>query len=240
MRAWTFAFSSDRKKDEIYELSQFKIIGKGFFEKMKINEMEIQYVSFENSLYFNDSNINLLKIHNIHINRDFHFRGLTVNCSDQETACFLKDQAIRQNDKILAIEIKAQEITQYRKWLLNNNKWHKRLRSSDWWMLELNTLSNKNGIDWGRGVVFTIGIWMFCFSLYIIVRDGWGDTFIFSDKEYLKESIEYLWLLNGIEDLSKLDWSKISICALFPYFAGKILIAYGIYQTISAFRKHNH
>lgn len=233
-------FMENIKSDGKYKLAQFEINGKGFFEKMKIHEMDIQYVSFDNSLYFNASNIELLKIHNIHINRDFHFRGLTVNCSNQETACFLKDQALRQNDKILVIEMRAQEMEQYKKRLLSENTRCKLLLKTDWWMLMLNTWSNDNGTNWIKGILFTLGAWILFFSWYIISRDGWGDTFIFCDDLYLKEAIKYLWLFNGIEDIRDDYWRKITFLTLLPYFLGKILIAYGIYQTISAFRKYNH
>lgn len=233
------SFSTDRTiNDNISEFIQFQINGKGFFEEMEVHEMEIQYVAFEYSLYLNNSKIDLLKIHNIHIQKDFHFRGLKVHCKDQETACFLKNQALIQNDKILALEMRAQEMELYKK-SLENKKWPcDLLTNTDWWILKLNSISNSNGTSWWKGVKFTLAIWIVFFTLYIIARDGWGDTFIFTNDDYLKEFVRFFWLPNSMDDINNAE-QKITFSTIIFYLLGKIFITYGIYQTISAFRKHN-
>ena len=60
------------------------------------------------------------------------------------------------------------------------------------------------------------------------------------DKDFWPDAFEFLWLPQGIKKLSdstaNLSWFTIPIVAFF--IIGKILIAYGVFQTVSAFRKH--
>ncbi len=58
--------------------------------------------------------------------------------------------------------------------------------------------------------------------------------------------IKYIWLFNGIDDLIQflklpshtLSDSLIRLLGSICYIIGKVLVAYGIFQTISAFRKY--
>ena len=69
-----------------------------------------------------------------------------------------------------------------------------------------------------------------------MAKDGIGSTFIWLDPIYLKQAISYFWLFNGMEGLDEL--SSTSWLEIIPFLLGKIFIGYGIYQTISAFRKY--
>ncbi|MEI8075982.1 MAG: pentapeptide repeat-containing protein [Bacteroidota bacterium] len=102
-------------------------------------------------------------------------------------------------------------------------------------LLKLNTLSNNNGLSWFRGILFTLGVWFIFFNWFAMIKYGIGDTFIWTDEYYLKKAIDFLWLFSGIKGLSKdsATWAEI-----IPFIFGKIFIGYGIYQTISAFRKY--
>lgn len=128
-----------------------------------------------------------------------------------------------------------------------NNKWNGNIisyfffsfSSGDLLSLWLNKYSNNFGISWKRGVCFTITVWVIFFSIFVMLRDGWGCHFIWADSNYLNEAVSYLWLPSGLDKLVLSDsscfisnWFRILI-----FILGKILIGYGIYQTISAFRK---
>ena len=105
-------------------------------------------------------------------------------------------------------------------------------------ILYLNKWSNSHGNNFLKGILFTLAMWFVFFSWFIITRDGIGKNFIWTDGQYLKEAVNYLWIFNGIEEIVKnnsVTWKNI-----IPYFLGKILITYGIYQTIAAFRKYNN
>ncbi len=74
----------------------------------------------------------------------------------------------------------------------------------------------------------------FFICLLIMLRDGIGKTFIWSDENYRKEAINFLWQFSSLDILdNSYSWATILI-----FIISKILIIYGIYQTIAAFRKY--
>ncbi|WP_461642850.1 pentapeptide repeat-containing protein [Labilibaculum euxinus] len=106
-------------------------------------------------------------------------------------------------------------------------------------VLLLNTISNKNGLSWFRGLTFTLVAWILFYGLFIMSRDGIGDVFFLSIETNREGFINYLWLPSGLKDLfndsKTTSWLSSSI-----FILGKIAIAYGIYQTITAFRKYKN
>ncbi|MBP1630981.1 MAG: hypothetical protein H6Q15_1874 [Bacteroidetes bacterium] len=105
-------------------------------------------------------------------------------------------------------------------------------------LLLLNTCSNNNGTSWIKGVIFTIISCFVFFSIYIMAKDGMGNVFIWTDEKYIGDALSYFWLFGGLDILKNSNKDiLISWYALIPYILGKIFIGYGIYQTISAFRK---
>lgn len=212
-------------------------------------------IAFENievqNIDFNDSNIELLEMKNVIIEDTFISNNLelgtfnaqavvilksyffasnfTVHNLNRETCQFIVTEAKRRNNNILAMEYKAKEMELYRKEVRH---WK---TASTFVLLSLNKCSNKYGKSWVRGLIFVGKSWILFFSLFVIFRDGWGDTFIWTDSAYLKEAVNYLWLLDSLNEISNceaMNWWMIAV-----FILGKVLIAYGIYQTISAFRR---
>ncbi|WP_452600799.1 hypothetical protein [Pontimicrobium sp. MEBiC06410] len=104
--------------------------------------------------------------------------------------------------------------------------------SSDTFLLFLNWISNNNGRSWFRGVLFTFSIGFIFFNFYLYVLG-----LSFNYNEHLKEFIIFFTSfpklqldkyaeLNGIWQASLIIWLS------------RIFISYGIYQTVSAFRKY--
>ena len=106
-------------------------------------------------------------------------------------------------------------------------------------VLILNTISNKNGLSWIRGVLFTLTVWVLFYGLFIMSRDGIGDVFFLSIEANREGFIDYLWLPSGLNNLL-IDNIVISWFTSVIFVLGKIAIAYGIYQTITAFRKYKN
>ncbi len=145
----------------------------------------------------------------------------------------LKYCAEDNKDRIQALIFKSYELDAYRHTLKFDYK-----NAFDYIMLWLNKYSNNNGLSWVRGVIFTV---ISCIVFYFIFYICHSDDFSF--KYFFWENlIKYLWLPNGIDDLISFLKSKpnffIGFIGLISYILGKILIAYGIFQTISAFRKY--
>lgn len=171
-----------------------------------------------------------LKLRVLHFEKGFiGISNLDVKEIDRETAKLIKREAYRANDNILGMEYKVCEMNEYRKEMRH---WK---TAGTFFVLWLNKWSNWYGKYWWLGVIFTVICWIVFFSLFIIFRDGWGDTFIWRDPEYIKEAVSYLWLLNGISELSACD--RMNWYMAFFFVLGKVFVGYGIYQTISAFRR---
>lgn len=162
---------------------------------------------------------------------------------DRKTARLLKDSAFKSGNTIDGLHYKAKEMALYQKELFASFKWTK-IRSflNELILLTLNRFSNKHGLSWSRGLIFTIAVWVLFYGVFIMSRDGIGDVFFLSIEENREGFIKYLWLPSGINDLfpDKPNAKKIGDLAIAIFIAGKIAIAYGIYQTITAFRKYKN
>jgi hypothetical protein len=201
-----------------------------YFDRAIINNIQFEDLFITNPISFNDTKINNITINNVNcINTSLALNGTKIrNIKNEGTARFLKLEATKSSNAFLALEFKSKEMEMR----YNNLEWATNF--SEKIVLFLNKISNNHGIDWIRGICFTIITWVAFFSLLIMCRDGIGSNFIWQDANLLRESVQYLWLFNGLDGLSaKCNFSEIII-----YILGKILISYGIFQSVSAFRKY--
>lgn len=166
------------------------------------------------------------------------------NLSSRKTARLLKDSAYKSNNSIDAVYYKSQEMKFYWK-ELSTQVFNKKVLYSiqDLILLSFNTISNYYGRYWILGVIFTISISFIFYSLYSfsIGNLEWTMDFkscILFKETYWKEVLNFFWLpnLDGFKELSN---SKTTIGSYIWFISGKILIGYGIYQTIVAFRKYS-
>ena len=99
-------------------------------------------------------------------------------------------------------------------------------------LLTLNWLSNNNGQSWFRGILFTLSTTLIFFYLYIIVLNvTYDNTSFFQDYILFLTSFPKL-QLDKFSELN--NFWKVSIVI----WLSRIFISYGIYQTVSAFRKY--
>jgi hypothetical protein len=156
--------------------------------------------------------------------------------------CVLKNQALQRNDKIIALNYRKNEMNSFKNELkLTKGNYEEKI------VLWLNNFSNSHGLSWFKGVCFTILAWVLFFTIYEWSVNNFYFSFKFNallllHQEYWTEAISFLWLPQGLGRLTdnlNLNRSWLSsISMVFTFILGKIAIAYGIYQTISAFRKH--
>lgn len=160
---------------------------------------------------------------------------------DFDTAKMLRHAAQTLNNNIEVTALKAIEHKLY----LKENKFKFSLSSiADYTLLYLNKLSTQFGTNWISGVLFcilvsqisigvinlTLGEYYFCLNI--------GDWAIFTN-DFWRKSFEFLWLPNLQNFNELIANSKCSALTVACYIAGKSLIAYGIFQTVSAFRKYS-
>lgn len=201
-----------------------------FLDGAEINKLIIHNVIFEHYVSLNDANIRHVEINNsIFAKYYLSLSGAKIHeVKDEYTARTLKNEAIKATNTPMAIQMKAKELDFY----YCSLEWRKNLfEKCPLWLMKY---SNKYGEDWFRALVFILCCWVAFFSLFVISRDGLGATFIWSDISYLKEAINFLWLLNSSKDIESIR----TIWQVVFFLLGKISIAYGIYQLIAAFRKH--
>lgn len=115
---------------------------------------------------------------------------------------------------------------EYKQLLLSNRL------SFDSILLFLNLISNNNGKSWIRGVAFTILMSFFFYVLYL-----YNIGIDFNGTESLKDYVIFITSFPKLELIkysceNELWYIKLTI------WCARIFIAYGIYQTISAFRKY--
>ncbi len=215
-------------------------------------------------LYLYVREINSLNFKNATVGDNFSFSP-HINeqiLLDRETARKFKHVSIVHSNTISAMLYKAREMSLYRKELsyeicnyfsdiilcrkhivVNNDSGTTTkgskifIKINEWVLLSLNKISNNYGLSWIRGVLFTIICWIFFFTLTIIAQQGITDDSLLwlLDSVKLKQFFEYFWLFSFTGGLIG---EKITILVLVLFLLGKIFIGYGIYQTISAFRKH--
>lgn len=165
--------------------------------------------------------------------------------SDSQTYVRLKNEALKNNNSIKAMQYREKEMSSYSKELTTQ-----RARAKFWaWLTDesilfLNTVSNKNGLSWLRGIIFTFvcAIVFFWIINFFGIEDGQSRFFIWDFKTFHFEGVGEIWkrflnmfYLTSFKD--KFEGVKLNALGETVFFLSKIFISYGIYQTIVAFRK---
>lgn len=99
-------------------------------------------------------------------------------------------------------------------------------------ILVLNSLSNKHGQSWLRGIIFTLIIAFGFFILYIINISNF--------PSFSKLIKDYILFISSFPKLQLEEFSELNKTwnVSLVIWLSRIFISYGIYQTVSAFRKY--
>jgi hypothetical protein len=213
---------------ETIGLTEFK--NKVYFDNSTINELILERLVFDNLISFNHATIKNASIDNVHCsNIPLSLVGTKIDYVRNEgTARFLKNEAMKTNNPFLVADLNAKEMNLH----FHDLKW--KTDFFDKMILLLNKISTNFGEKWQKGVLFIFLSWIISFSLIIMLRDGFGGTFIWFDRSYIRESMNFLWQFGSLDVLGyTYGWLD-----LFAFILGKMFIIYGVYQTIAAFRKY--
>lgn len=160
----------------------------------------------------------------------------------RETFRILKRTCENNSDYIHSLDYKKLELKSYKS-ILDE----KRLNGQGWWKngvdkftLYLNKISNLYGTRFDRGIFFTLlfGLIFYFFSYifsknysFSLCSDNWElSTFEIYWKNYIR-------FLNPTHSDDFLGDNNTFLFYFFDYL-GRIVVGYGIYQTIQAFRKY--
>ena len=165
--------------------------------------------------------------------------------SDSQTYVRLKDEALKNNNSIKAMQYREKEMSSYSKEL---NSQRSRTNFGTWLtdesILFLNTMSNKNGLSWLRGICFTISCAIIFFWIinFFGIENDYPRFFVLDLETFHFEGIGDIWkrFLNMFyltDFKEKFNSIELNAFGETVFFLSKIFISYGIYQTIVAFRK---
>lgn len=110
---------------------------------------------------------------------------------------------------------------------------------SEWGVYSLNKLSNKHGESWFRGLLFTLFVSLVGFHFYNIALSSPKYSFVWEwNTDYLSDWAQFIIPTHKIDFIDTKDQIFLTNSAAFRDILSRIFIGYGIYQLISAFRKH--
>lgn len=241
---------------------QFMKIGEnGLFRiyESQIKSIDLTAMTNQGIIFFEDNQENILELSfKSVINKGIIEVENTVikMLGGRKTARILKDSATKSGNNIDALYYKAKEMKLYNKELkgkykkaLNDLKEKRSITSIfhffitipiwETLLLKLNTCSNKNGLSWMRGVCFTI---FTALAFYILINYfGLEQQLFVFDWRFTGFGVVlkgYIKIINVFNFSSKLESANLTGYGEALLFFSKIFISYGIYQTISAFRKY--
>jgi hypothetical protein len=152
----------------------------------------------------------------------------------RETYRQLKVSAEKQGNRALSLVFRAKEMHYLRKEL--SWGWDKAV-------LYLNYISNNHGLSWSRGILFTVIVsWL----LFILYQDSLNHPAFYWVLNSSSKDIKYAFW-GGFHEFSNfwasfplfksLENDSITWKTNLVFILSRIFMGYGIYQTITAFRK---
>ena len=170
-------------------------------------------------------------------------------CENKETACILKDEELKRNNTIQALEYQAEEKKLLEIELNANKTWS---NWADRFSLYLGKVFHNHGQNWLLALGWTILIWIGTFAVFSLPNpiyyinselnifcSYWG---VLTSKEFWGDLVKYIspteYELLSIYIKTSSAHGFIKFLGIVVYFIGKIFIPYGVYEVIKAFRKY--
>lgn len=206
------------------------------FDNSIFNRTEILHSKFLEKVSFNNFETIFFNLHQVSFSEAAYFDDLNKNNSsvienwDRKTLRAIKRELINTHNQIDYLRFKAYELEAYKK--EKGKSW------KDSFILFFNEQSNYFGLDWFKGLKFTLYTSFICYLLYIITF-----AIVIKSVVHLPNSVEdffvnYLKFLNPFSFLkSPVEESEKYFFPFLFFIIGKIFVSYGIYQTAQAFRK---
>lgn len=226
--------------DDVFYCNGCIILGVFSIKDSYISEMQLRDSSIIGSVVLKSHIENIDLTNSAPSGRILTNSNYCINPKNRDTANILRHEKEKEGDIILALQYREIEMKLYNKDLSNLAIKKRVEKIEENIIVKLNFLSNKYGQSWVRGVVFTsiiavVSIIILQFITGEISFTGAISDFILIKPIFWKEALLFLWLpstsLESIYDYGLLY--------LIIYVLGKILIAYGIIQTVLSFRKYS-
>jgi len=173
-------------------------------------------------------------------------QGIIPINNKRETFRILKDNLESQKNlseslkfKKIEKEVLRRELSKQSKFMKDSSVLVKINNFLDQVNLGLNKLSNDHGNSYGRAFIFTVVAGWIFFYLSLLVSDQFYFTFNYNAWNFNDGFILFIEFLNPLHKLDYID-NKMQSNVLFYIvdFFGKMIVGYGIYQFVQAFRKY--
>jgi len=213
-------------------------------ENAIIEKFSITFSSIKAKVYFLSNRVDYFDAMNTIVEGVLFVSNKSVvrDVSGRYTAKLLKHESIKANDVITSNHFRMLELKKYQEELVKNRKSKRKLDLlNEMAILMFSWLSNKHGQSWIRGFCFTVLSSVIFYFLFGIISNQIEFRFIMNNENlllwglYWKEVLRYFWL----PDISGLKGLEVGFWGALIFIIGKIFIAYGIYQTVAAFRKYS-
>ena len=239
-------------------------IGRVNFSDLKSFNNDLNFIgsSFEENSYFYNSKIDLLNLECTIIEKNLSFLKAEIKSQNRETARIIKNEFIKQNNKIESLDFHAREMAEYYRELNPKKckladwrliKWLKKIlakcnkfSSTDRFILYFNKITNNHGLNPFKALFcFTLPIAIISFIIYVITFKNYPIVYDSSANLWNKGTWDaiftvlshFLEFSNPTHKTNFITDDIYGWSSFIDYFS-RILIGLGLYQTIQAFRKH--
>jgi hypothetical protein len=231
-----------------------------FREKVNFSQLkaengfvEFHGSNFEQNAYFYDSKIKKLDLKKSVIDKGLFFLGAKINEVERETCRIVKNEFLKQNNRIEGLNYHSLEMIEYEKELFGDKKTlrfsiirflrdfihvFKGANKSDKFTLFIHRISNGYNVKPFRGIGFTFIATLLSYWAFIYMVKYENKLAFDYSMEHIGINIKQL-----LQMLNVTDWKYYPFDCNYNYaysilFTGRIVIGYGIYQTVQAFRKY--
>lgn len=207
------------------------------FEKTSMFFLKFESVFFKEIVSFQNVECEYIKLDKIHFDKVGFFNDLLIKSPEKcslSTIRTIKNQLNKTENKIDYLKFNSIEMN-----LLIKDK---NTTTSDLVLLILNRNSSDYGTNWAKGIWFTLKNSLFFFIVLLVVNNFLKSNYplcINVKNEFADLGFTLNYFLKFVFNLGLNDTEIQSNGWLYLIFIfAKILIGYGIYQTIQAFRKY--
>ncbi|HEX8562262.1 MAG TPA: hypothetical protein VF676_04705 [Flavobacterium sp.] len=216
------------------------------FNNSKFNHLEVVHSTFERKVSFDQIETNTLKFYQVTFHEVVFFDEIRINALNdlsffknlslhdivewKRSLRLIKQELQKADNQIDYHRFKAYELDAYRMEISETKD------LKNYIILFLNSYSSNHGLDWWKGVRFTLCTTIAFFSLYFAFQNfsnelhvSWKTTHSFVQEYFrfiIPTEFDYFYA-KGFSNLA----------AILIFTLGKIALGYGIYQTVVAFRK---
>tara|TARA_R110002126_G_scaffold245000_2_gene388253 strand:- start:1 stop:1404 length:1404 start_codon:yes stop_codon:yes gene_type:complete len=217
--------------DSIGDFSGCTFKEKLFFDHSEFNDLTFKNVNFESNVSFANCTFKKITLNQILLEKAAFFDNIEIldlkSCS-KETLRTIKQQLQKSDNRIDYNKFKVYELEAHRS-ELSKKDW------SDNFILWLNSTSSNHGTNWMKSIRFTLIAALLFYLVYFVFEN------LNKDFEINRESINYFitgffkYLIPTYQ--SPFENGLSNGLFYIPFLIGKIIIGYGLFQTIVSFRK---